>query len=431
MSSLGKYAAFRFKSYDWSASDKTLTLQYGFDDELHFTETYRFDFDFSDYDPEVLDRACQTLFFMAGVSYYKAYFPAKIQVEAGQIDPTLAAFLDKTYQHGLGEFFYLNKLNPLSPIDFPLNSPDLAAAFSTKADGLLIGLGGGKDSLVSVELLRGQPKVATWSLNHKSQLSPLVKAVGLPHFWVERQWDEQLLELNTKDALNGHVPISAIFSCVGTIVCILSGYRDHIVSNENSANEPTLEYQGAAINHQYSKSIEYEEDYQAYLKHAFGDNYRYYSFLRPLSEVRIAELFARIGFDKYQDDFSSCNRAFTHDQTRLSWCGTCPKCAFVFLALTPFIDRAQLEKLWNKNLLLEPGLRTTYENLLGISGEKPLDCVGEVKESRTAMRLAQEQYPQLRDLQFEIPVDYDYKALAPHHMPDDIYAALTNTLLEQ
>lgn len=427
---MSKYQSFRFKAYEWSEISKTLTLHYGFDDQLCFTETFHFDFDFVAYDSKVLDRALQALFFMAGVSYYKAYFPAKIQIEAGEVDPTLAAFLDKTYQHGLGEFFYLNKLDPRASIDFPPNSPELTTTYGTKPEGLLIGLGGGKDSLVSVELLRNQPKVATWSLNHRPQLSPLVSEVGLPHYWVERTWDEQLLELNTQDALNGHVPISAIFSCVGTIVCILGGYRDHVVSNENSANEPTLEYEGTAINHQYSKSIEYEEDYQTYLQHCFGDNYRYFSFLRPLSEVRIAELFASIGFDKYKADFSSCNRAFTHDQNKLSWCGTCPKCAFVFLALTPFIDKGQLEKLWNKNLLLDPGLETTYQNLLGLSGEKPLDCVGEVKESRTAMRLAQEHYPQLRELQFTIPEDYDYKALAPHRMPEELYNVLTSALPE-
>ena len=45
-------------------------------------------------------------------------------------------------------------------------------------------------------------------------------------------------------ALNGHVPISAIISSVGVIVAILTGRRDVVVSNEQTANEPTLKYKG-------------------------------------------------------------------------------------------------------------------------------------------------------------------------------------------
>src|SRR5262249_21267878 len=150
------------------------------------------------------------------------------------------------------------------------------------------------------------------------------------------------------------------------------------------------------INHQYSKSQEFEHDFQAHLKRTLGENVRYYSFLRPLSEVRIAEMFAHVGFDKYHDVFSSCNRAFTHDSHHMFWGGTCPKCAFIFMALTPFVAREKVEALFSgKNLLLDPSLEPTYRNLLGVEGDKPLECVGEIKESREAMRLSFEKYPEL------------------------------------
>ncbi len=248
--------------------------------------------------------------------------------------------------------------------------------------------------------------------------------------WVERTWDPQIVELNKQDALNGHVPISAILSCVGSIVSLLSGYRDAVVSNESSASEPTLVYQDVEINHQYSKSLEYEKDYQAYLKHLYGDSLRYYSLLRPLSELRIAELFARDCFAKYKDFFSSCNRAYTHDQQHMSWCGECAKCAFVFMIFTPFTERSELENIWNgKNLLLDPSLASTYRQLLGIEGEKPLDCVGEIKESRTAMRLAQTIYPELIDYGFEIPADYDFRAWSNHALPTDVLEVAQAKLL--
>jgi len=294
-------------------------------------------------------------------------------------------------------------------------------------------LGGGKDSLVSVELLRPHvPDMTTWSLGHQAQLTPLVERVGTPHYWVERTWDRALLDAANQGALNGHVPISGIFACAGIVAAVLAGKRDVVVSNEQSANEPDFTYNGVEINHQYSKSQEFEDDFQKLLAHLFGDQLRYYSFLRPLSEMRIAELFTRTGFQKYQDVFSSCNRAFVHTSDHMSWCGTCPKCAFVYLMLATFIPEDQLNTLWDgKNLLLDPALEPLYRQLLGIEGGKPLDCVGEIKESRSAMRLAQQTYPQLAETyQFELPEDYDYARVASHHMPADMYEYLTAGLVQ-
>ncbi|HTE21775.1 MAG TPA: hypothetical protein VK674_01915 [Candidatus Limnocylindria bacterium] len=471
-----KYKQFIFKDYRFDAETKVLELHYGMDDALEFTETFTFDFELAQYDPHALDRALQNLFFMAGISYYKMYIPPEIVVHQGKLDQASADFFSKTYQRGLGEFWYVNKLNPRTSVIFPVNTTE-SQLFTSDGKGLLASVGGGKDSLLTIELLRRYhpyttthptpekpqpaaksgtltsfdhsisnlqvPKtpsekaadqqarekarraesgfLTTWSVNHRPQLTPLVERIGLPHYWVERAWDPQLQTLNQQDALNGHIPISAIFACVGTIVAILAGKRDVVMSNEQSANEPTLTYEGVPINHQYSKSQEFEEDYQALLKRQFGDSIRYYSLLRPYSELHIAELFARLAFDKYKDVFSSCNRAYVHTSDHMSWCGICPKCAFTFLVLTPFIPRKKLEALWGgKNLLLDPGLEPLYEQLLGIAGDKPLDCVGEVKESRAAMTLAQQQYPQLLKYHFDLPADYDYRKLWPASMPEEL-----------
>ncbi|HVU59512.1 MAG TPA: hypothetical protein VHC98_01610 [Candidatus Saccharimonadales bacterium] len=422
------YRQFIFEDYAFDVPRKTLALRYSFDGIVPFTEQFRFEFDFAAYDLTLLDRACQNLFYMAGVSYYKAYLAPEIIVKKGEIDPGSAAFFSKTYQRGLGEFFYVNTLDPRTPVTFPAtvaHAPAPAAA--GRGSGLLVGIGGGKDSLVSVELLRSKmPDLATWSVGHRSQLTPLIERIGLKHYWVEREFDRSLLDLNARGARNGHIPISAILACVGAVVAVLSGRRDVVVSNEQSANEPTLQYGGVAINHQYSKSQEFETDFQGQLQRTLGTSVRYYSLLRGLSELRIAELFARMGFDTYRDVFSSCNRAFTFDQHHMFWDGTCAKCAFIFLALTPFVPRAKLEALFSgKNLLQTTELEPTYRQLLGIEGDKPLDCVGEIKESRAAMRLAAHTYPELAaTYRFDIPDDYDYKALSSHLVPPEVYAQL-------
>lgn len=427
-----KYRQFIFEACVFDKAARTLALHYSFDFVVPFTETIHFDFDFTDYDPKSLDIACQILFLMAGVSYYKAYLAPEIVIKKGQLDAVGADFFAKTYQRGLGEFFYVNQLDPRTPIPFVANAGQIEQPSSTqKNEGLLIGIGGGKDSLVTVELLRNRlDNLATWSLDHRPQLTPLVEATGLPHLWLERQWDRSLLDHNAKGALNGHVPISAIWACVGAVAAILSGRRDIVVSNEQSANDPTLQYQGVDINHQYSKSEEFERDFQAYLKHTLGDQVRYYSFLRPLSEVRIAEIFAHVGFEKYKSTFSSCNRAFIHTSDRMTWCGQCPKCAFIFMALTPFLPRTEIEAIWHgKNLLLDPHLEPAYRKLLGIEGDKPLDCVGDVRESREAMHLAFNQYPELAaKYTFDLPADYDYRAMGGHAMPPEIYEQFQQSL---
>lgn len=418
---MSKYQTFIFKNWEFIPEEKQVTLYYSYDDELNFEETYTFDFDYVNYSEEALERAMSNLFFMAGVSYYKAYLAPEIEVRHEVLDEAHAAFFSKTYQRGLGEFFYVNKLDPRQKISFPITAGTPQKPVSAGGEGALVGLGGGKDSLVSIELLRDAYDISTWSVGHRSQLQPLSDVVGLPHYWVERKWDRQLIDANKDGAYNGHVPISAILACAGTVATILSGKRDIVVSNEASADEPTLVYDGVEINHQYSKTSEFENDYQQLLQLDFGDSQRYYSLLRSFSELKIAEIFAESGFEKYKKVFSSCNRAFTHASDSMFWCGECPKCAFIFLIFTPFIERAELEQLFGKNMLLDPTMVPMYKQLLGIAGDKPLECVGAIQESRSAMRKAQEIYPELIPMyDFELPSDYDYRAEGPNLIPDDI-----------
>jgi 7-cyano-7-deazaguanine synthase in queuosine biosynthesis len=426
---MSEYKNFIFKDYVFDKSTKTLSLYYSIDDQINFLETYHFDFDYIDYNPKALNKAIETLFFMAGVSYFKTFVPENIEIQKGSLDKREADFFSKTYQRGLGEFWYVNSLDPNTPVSFPSIS-EPSETISLNNSGLLIGLGGGKDSLVIVEaLLNKDLDVSTWSLNHQTQFEPLVNRTKLNHYYVNRTIDiDQLTDLKSLGALNGHIPISAIFAAVGSVVAVLAGKRDVVVGNEQTANEPTLNYQGVDINHQYSKTQEFERDFQDHLRHSFGDSMRYYSFLRPLTELRIAEVFAKLGFDKYLGVFSSCNRAYTLHSHELFWCGECSKCAFIFLIFTPFVERELLESLWNgKNLLLDEQLKPTYRQLLGIDGDKPLDCVGEVKESRAAMRLAQKVYPELEsEYTFDLPEDYNYKALASDEMPEEIKKLFTD-----
>ncbi len=420
---MNKYQQFIFKDYSFDRAQKSLKLYYSFDDQLNFQEIYTFNFEFIDYDPEILEKALFDLFIMAGISYFKGYIPLTIRIDKNSLNEFRANFFNKIYQKGLGEFWYVNNLDPNTNINFPFKEQAEVSLEVQNNSGILVGIGGGKDSLLVVEALQNlNLDFMTWSLNHQEKLKPLINRIGTKHLYVDRVIDPKLLELNKLDALNGHIPISAIIGFVGVIVAILSGNQDIVVGNEHSASEPNLTYRGVLINHQYSKSIEFESDLQQYLKANYQDSIRYYSFLRSLSELRIAEIFAKTGFNKYSKFFSSCNRAFRLDHKELYWCGECPKCAFIFMLFRPFIEERELIKLWNgKNLLLEKSLEPIYQELLGIKGSKPLDCVGEIKEARAAMRLCQEIYPSLKNKYvFDLPLDYDYRTIWNNLMPEDI-----------
>lgn len=412
---------FIFEDYFFDIEAKSATFKYSYDSQKYFEEIYSFDFELIEYDQLALDRALQVLFFISGISYYKAFLVEEIVIKKGQIDKNLAALLNKTYKKGLGELLYKNDLDPNIKINFPVNSETLKQTVISSS-GDLVSIGGGKDSLLSFEILKNSEKIATWSVGHKNQLSPLVEKIGSKHLWVERKIDTGLIQLNQfPGVFNGHIPISAIFAATGTVISILSGFQNSIVSNEQSANEATLEYRGESINHQYSKTSEFEADYQKISDLLYGDSVRYFSLLRPLREIMIAKEFSKKYIDKYYSTFSSCNRAFTQKSDRIFWCGECAKCAATYLLFAPFNSEEKLINLYGKNLLLEEKLKQTYLDLLGISGQKPLECVGEIAENRWAMSQMKKVYNELNTYTYE---EASYKQVwnvSDHLIPEDFF----------
>ena len=419
------YTTFSFDSYSFDIITQKLELKYSIDETLRFTEEFIFKVSPVSYNTAALDRACQLLFFIAGVSYYKTYAPKNISVNMGEIDEKLAQFLSKTYQRGLREFFYQNNIPITTDITFPINHiEELPLLHTATKPGMLIAVGGGKDSIVSYELAKKSSlPIKTWSLGHKNQLEPLVTIMAPDqHIWVERTIDKKLINRTLPDALNGHIPISAIFAAASSIICILTGTQDAVMSNEQSANEPTLYVDNEPVNHQYSKSAEFEQDYQSILEHLFGETIRYYSLLRPYFEAKIVQIFSENYYENYKAVVSSCNRAFTQNSNSIYWCGDCPKCAFAYLALFCFLPEEKVNTLFKgKNLLIDPNLTTTYKKLLGITEDgKPFECVGEIKESRVLMNIAKDKISLLNFGNYSIPKGFDWQNKMPNNIPRDI-----------
>lgn len=383
---------FRFTKYEFDILTGVLKLHYAFDNDWVFTEQLVFlgiERPITPEKKQALDRAFHHLHLVAGISYYKAALPEKISIETKPINEKFASFLNDLYLHGLGEFAYQNNLDLRGRIRFPyVDQQDISLKTYALPHKTVVPIGGGKDSIVTIEALRyANESFRLFSVGNPRIIHNVATASGIPHISVKRQISPQLLDLNRNGAFNGHVPISAIIAYILAVSAILYGFDTVVMSNERSANVGNLIKDGFEVNHQYSKSLKFEQD----VNKQFADllpGFRYFSLLRPLSELEITRLFSH--FKQYHSIFSSCNRNYTHAMPttlQSNWCLNCPKCRFVFLALAPFLDKKHLLQIFGKNLLNDINQQLGFDELIGYQTHKPFECVGETEESLVAFYL--------------------------------------------
>ena len=427
-----KYNEFIFEDYSFDLATKKARFSYSLDGKLKFTEEIIWNIEPVNYDTEILDNALFGLWIMAGISYYKTYLPNKIKIKKGKLNEEQARFFNKTYLLGLAQFFYTNQLDWHDSINFESNTSEQHFVPPSNGEGAISALGGGKDSIVAAEILK-ESKVDTdlWAVNQAERFENLANKMNLKILSVTRKIDPLLLELNGKDAYNGHVPITAINSFIGVVLAILTGKKSVIWAIESSADEINTSWKGLQVNHQYSKSYEFEKEMANYIKKNIAKDLEHYSILRPLTELRISEIFCKNYIDKYNGLFSSCNANFSlNNNDKLNWCGKCPKCAFVFIVFSPFIKKSNLLGLFNgRNIFADEDMKPIIEELLGISGHKPLECVGEIAETRLAINMAKDtgEYPELN--QFDFPtVKYDYKKWSSNSIPKELLENIKSSI---
>ncbi|MDR3424678.1 MAG: endonuclease domain-containing protein [Alphaproteobacteria bacterium] len=384
-------SSFIFERYAFDSATGVLHLHYRYDGGAHFEERITFPSPVPDLPSDrlaALDRAFRLIFLLAGVSYYKAFVPRDLICEAFPLDKAAADFVARVYRNGLGEFAWRNRIDLSDKINFAVSdAPESPSAPLSLPRRLLVPVGGGKDSIVSLELLKQAGFPVTLYAQGKAAddiaapIQATIAASGLPALKVGRVLSEALLELNKAGALNGHVPITAILSSITIACAILYGFDTIVLSNERSASAPNLIIGGTEINHQYSKSLAFEADLSAYIAAHIAPDLRYFSLLRPLTEAAIARRFAKA--EKYHAIFRSCNTAFRQDEKRrgTNWCCDCPKCRFVFLALAPFMDKRHLIGIFGKNMLDDETQKQGFAELCGLAAHKPFECVGEIEES--------------------------------------------------
>ena len=247
--------------------------------------------------------------------------------------------------------------------------------------GALVPIGGGKDSIVTLDVIKDDFKDnMCYVINPRGATEETAEIAGYgedKRCYVRRTLDKNMLELNKQGYLNGHTPFSSIVAFSALIVAYLNKKKYIVLSNEASANESTIYEE--EVNHQYSKSYEFEQDFNEYVKENILDGIEYFSLLRPISEYQIAKHFAKL--PKFYKIFKSCNAGSKENK----WCANCPKCLFVYIILSPFMKREDMINIFGEDLLEKESLKETMEMLSGIQKNKPFECVGSRDEVNTAI----------------------------------------------
>ncbi|MBK6967176.1 MAG: hypothetical protein IPH20_25580 [Bacteroidales bacterium] len=324
------------------------------------------------------------------ISYWKAACPPVIRIMPAQLTTGQAEWWKKLYFNGLGEFFYLNSIHA-NPSTFMEIESVGVRGFTVQsvdhADNYLIPIGGGKDSAVTLSLLKNNgEKIMPLIMNPRGATIETIKAAGLDLddcILIFRTIDPKLPELNNQGFLNGHTPFSAMLAFYTLLCSALTGYNNIVLSNEGSANESTIP--GTGINHQYSKSLEFENDFRSYYEHYISEDFNYFSLLRPLSELQIAGIFSKL--PEYHKIFRSCNVGSKTD----TWCGKCPKCLFTHIMLSAYMGIGDADRIIGAAMLDDAENEHTFDELTGYSGIKPFDCVGTTLEVKQALEMILDQ----------------------------------------
>ncbi len=382
---------FRVLGRTFDVDAGAISLHYELGEQVAFTETLTFETPFSerpDLDAPGLQRALLHLQVAAGTSYYKAVAPRDVIIENEGLSSDELEFHHHLYDDGLREFAVANGLAVPRPVVLQSEGgpePDRAAARATSGPGgLIVPIGGGKDSMVLIEAVKHlRPRL--FAVNPHPLVLDLAHRTGLELVVVRRRLDPELAALNATGALNGHVPITAIISLIAVVGSFLYGYDSIAMAVERSASEETVFVDGVPVNHQYSKSLEFEVLFRSLVAGWIDPGLRYGSALRPYSELAIARTFARL--TDYHGTFCSCNSAFRQAAaTGDRWCGHCPKCRFVALMLAPFMERGDVAAILGRDLFADPEQTPGFAALMS-SDDKPFECVGERRESAAALRI--------------------------------------------
>ena len=388
-----KYKEFWYNSYLSSEDEKAIYLEYEFEipklTKFHAKISIdKKEFNFKSINTEIAQNIIFNIGLIELISYWKCTCSPKVVIKCGYLNEEQKKWWKKLYFYGLGELFYRNEIKTdiqsfmeiectRKKSEFNYNSPQ------DDYSGYIVPIGGGKDSVVTLEVLKqNKQKYYGLIINPKPVTLKCAEIAGLEYnsiIEVHRKIDKNLIDLNEKGYINGHTPFSAMLAFVSYLIAHLLSQKYIALSNEVSSNEANV--MGEKINHQYSKSYEFERDFENYANKYLKDPVKYFSFLRPLNELQIAKVFSK--YEKYHQTFKSCNVGSKEKEWK--WCHKCAKCLFAFTILSPYLYKEKLVSIFGTDMFESKELLNIFLELTGKSNTKPFDCVGTFEEVNFAI----------------------------------------------
>lgn len=396
-----QYPLFIYNGYDIDVLDNDNAIKICFHFEVEglceFNPSIKIDCSnfkiLNSHDNVIAQKIIFSLGMVEAISYWKCTCSPKMIVRCGSLSSEDIIWWKNLYWGGLGEFFYKNKIETsfeeFLSIECSNENESTNDLFEfVKSHKNLIPVGGGKDSNVTMHLLGKEKDDNLFiTINNQAARTESVLAAGYDADKIIKTYrtiDKNLLSLNKEGFLNGHTPFSAIVAFLSFYCAYLSGCDYIVLSNESSANESNIE--GTSINHQFSKSFEFECDFNAYCNKHFNLSITYFSILRAFNELQIAKQFSAL--KNFHSVFKSCNVG----SKKNVWCAECAKCLFVYIILSPFLTSSELEKIFGCNMFEKNHLKDDFDGLAGISDVKPFECIGTTEEVNFALQMTLANY---------------------------------------
>ena len=375
----------------------------------------------------------------AGLSYFKAAMPPAVRVRSALAAATVEGLMTALVDDGLAELRTVAELGDrarhvrvdVEP-DRAVDDVDRRASHGGSTGLAVVPVGGGKDSLVALDIVArsGRRPIVLGIDTSGDPLGTLELERFHPVVRVRRTIDPTLLALNARGALNGHIPITAIVMSIAVTVAALVGADEVVMANERDASLPTRVVGGQPVNHQYSKSWDFERRFDAAVR-AEVAGIDVFSLLRPVPEALI---FGRMAtMTDLLPRISSCNRVRTRgggSDAGRRWCNACPKCAYSFLGLAAHLPPDVVVPIFGRNLLDAAELVDEYLGLLQLDGAvRPFECIGEPDDARWLARRCCEQPAWSDTVVCRAVADRVTAAVpprigGPNHVPDVYWPAL-------
>ena len=246
--------------------------------------------------------------------------------------------------------------------------------------GQLLAMSGGKESLAALKMMKDESACALFFLHYPD--------AGWAHGGRLFRFFQRTHDcVKVRSDITGTGPLLEEFGCsaygmfvIGQIafsaLLAMDRFSTISIGNEFSANFGNGSHDGIQVNHQYDKSFSFAQELNGYLAEHVTDDFTHNSPFWQWHEYRIASKF--FADERFLKLWTSCNNSTA---TNL-FCGTCAKCAFVFLLGAAHTEPMKIRRLMGANMLDNLEL---IRSLADPEARKPLECVGTKEEVWVAL----------------------------------------------